>query len=64
MYQVQVPMVELNCCTEKRRKKTKIKVSRQQVEKWSSKKLSYTLHKPVRKRFSRDTTIVFYIDEL
>ena len=45
-------------------KKQKIKVSRQQVEKWLSKELSYTLHKPVRKRFSRNKTIVFYIDEL
>ena len=45
-------------------KKQKIKVSRQQVEKWVSKELSYTLHKPVRKRFSRNKTIVFYIDEL
>ena len=63
MHQVQVPMVELNRCTEKR-KKQKIKVSRQQVEKWLSKELSYTLDKPVRKRFSRNKTIVFYIDEL
>ena len=62
MHQVQVPMVELNR-TEKR-KKQKIKVIRQQVEKWLSKELSYTLHKPVRKRFSRNKTIVFYIDEL
>ena len=63
MHQVQVPMVELNRCTEKR-KKQKIKVSRQQVEKWFSKELSYTLDKPVRKKFSRNKTIVFYIDEL
>ena len=34
------------------------------MEKWLSKELSYTLHKPVRKRFSRNKTIVFYIDEL
>ena len=54
-----VPMVELNRCTEKQNKQ-KIKVSRQQVEKWLSKELSYTLHKPVRKRFSRNKTIVFY----
>ena len=40
-------------------KKQKIKVSRQQVEKWLSKELSYTLHKAVRNK-----TIVFYIDEL
>ena len=34
IHQVQVPVVELNRCTEKReRKKTKIKVSRQHVEK-------------------------------
>ena len=26
--------------------------------------MSYTLHKPVRKRFPRNKTIVFYIDEL
>ena len=58
-----VPMVQLNRCTEKK-KKQKIKVSRQQVEKWLSKELSYTLHKPVRKRFSRNKTIVFYNDEL
>ena len=46
------------------REKQKIKVSRQQVEKWLSKELSYTLHKPVRNRFSRNMIIVFYIDEL
>ena len=34
------------------------------MEKWLSKELSYTLHKPVRKRFSRNKIIVFYIDEL
>ena len=58
---VQVPMAELNRCTERRKK---IKVSRQQVEKWLSKELSYTLHKPVYKRFSRNKTIVCYINEL
>ena len=47
-----------------REAKKKIKVSRQQVEKWLSKELSYTLPKPVRKRFSRNKTIVFCIDEL
>ena len=57
-------MAELNRCTEKRRKKQKIKVSKQQVEKWLSKELSYTLNKPVRKRFSPNKTIVLYIDEL
>ena len=45
-------------------KKQKIKVSRQQVEKWLSKELSYTLHNTVRKRFYRNKTTVFYIDEL
>ena len=64
MHQVQVPMVELNRCTEKRKKNQKIKVSRQQVEKWLLKELSYTLHKPVHKRFSQNKTIAFYIDEL
>ena len=49
MHQVQVPMVELNRCTEKRKQKQKIKVSRQQLEKWLSKELSYTLHTPVPK---------------
>ena len=39
-------------------------MSRQQVEKWLSKELSYTLHKTVRKRFSQNKTIVFDIDEL
>ena len=34
------------------------------MEKWLSKELCCTLHKPVRKRFSRNKTIVFYIDEL
>ena len=34
------------------------------MEKWLSKELSYTLHKPVRKIFSRNKTIEFYIDEL
>ena len=46
------------------REAKKQKKNRQQVEKWLSKELSYTLHKPVRKRFSRNKTIVFYIDEL
>ena len=64
MHQVPVPMVELNRCTEKRQKTQKIKVSRQKVEKWLSKERSYTLHKPVCKRFSRNKTILFYIDEL
>ena len=39
-------------------------MSRQQVDKWLSKELSYTLHKPVRKRFPQNKTIVFYINEL
>ena len=60
MHQVQITMAELNRCTEKRKKK----VIRQQVEKWLSNELSYTIHKPVRKRFSRNKPIVFYIDEL
>ena len=34
------------------------------MEKWLSKELTYTLHKPVRKIISRNKTIVFYIDEL
>ena len=34
------------------------------MEKLLSKELSYTLHKPVCKRFSRNKAIVFYIDEL
>ena len=46
------------------KKTQKIKVRRQQVEKWLSKELSYTLHKPVRKGFSRNKTILFYINEL
>ena len=61
MHHVQVLLVEFNRCTEKRQK---ILVSPQQVEKWLSKELAYTLHKPLRKRFSRNKTIVFYIDEL
>ena len=63
MYQVKVYMAKLNRFTEKR-KKQKIRVSRQQVEKWLSNELSYTLHNPIRKRFSRNKTIVFYIDVL
>ena len=57
-------MAGLNRCTEKRKKTQKIKVSRQQMEKWLSKELSYTLQKPVRKKFSRNKTIGFYIDKL
>ena len=59
-----VPLMELNRCTEKRNKNQKIKVSRHQVEKWLLKELSYTLHKPVHKIFSRNKIIVLYIDEL
>ena len=61
MHHVQVPMVELNRCTEKPEKN---KVSRQQVKICLSKQLSYTLHKPVRKSYSQNKTIVLYIDEL
>ena len=61
-HQVQVPMAELNRCTEKLRKIHKIEVRRQQVEKWLSKELSSTFNKPV--RFSRNKTIVFFIDEI
>ena len=38
-------------------------MNRQQVEQWLLKELSYTSHKPVSKRFSRNKTILFYIHE-
>ena len=56
MHQFQVPLVELNRCREKRI--IFFKLSSQQVEKLLSKGLSYTLHKSVRKKFSRNKTIV------
>ena len=45
-------------------KRNKLKVTRKQVSEWLSNKLSYTLHKPVRKKFKRNKMRVFYIDEL
>ena len=45
-------------------RKQKINVTKTKVEDWLSKYLSFTLHKPVKKRFKRNKTIVFYIDEL
>ena len=35
-----------------------------EVKDWLSGKLSYTLHKPARKRFKRNRTTVFYVNEL
>ena len=40
-----------------------IRVSKKDVENWLSKKLSYTLHKPARKNFKRNRTLVFFINE-
>ena len=40
-----------------------IRVSKKDVENWLSKKLSDTLHKPARKKFKRNRTLVFFIDE-
>ena len=48
MHQVRVPYGGVESLYTEA-KNQKIKVSRQQVEKWLSKELSYTLHKPVRK---------------
>ena len=45
-------------------KRNKLKVTKKQVSEWLSNKLSYTLHKPVRKKFQRNKTRVFYVDEL
>ena len=45
-------------------KRNKLKVTKKQVTEWLSNKLSYTLHKPVRKIFQRNKTRVFYVDEL
>ena len=45
-------------------KRNKLKVTKKQVTEWQSNKLSYTLHKPVRKIFQRNKTRVFYVDEL
>ena len=52
MHKVQVPMAELNRCTEER-KNTENLSQQQQLENWVSKELFYTLHKLVRKRFSQ-----------
>lgn len=41
-----------------------VKTTKLKVQQWLSKELSYTLHKPIRKKFPRNKTIVFYIDEL
>ena len=40
-------------------KKRGIKTTKNEVADWLGKRLSYTLHKPVRKRFKRNKTIVF-----
>ena len=45
-------------------KRTRIKVSRQNVKKWLIKRQSYTLHKPARRMFKRNKTLVIYKDEL
>ena len=45
-------------------KRNKLRVTRKQVSEWLSNKLSYTLHKPVRKKFKRNKMRVFYVDEL
>ena len=41
-----------------------IKITKPEVAYWLRKRLSYTLHKPARKRFKRNKTVVFYRDEL
>ncbi len=41
-----------------------LNVTRRDVKEWLSKRQSYTLHKPARKRFKRNATVVFYRDEL
>ena len=45
-------------------KRNKLKVTKKQMTEWLSNKLSYTLHKPVRKIFQRNKTRVFYVEEL
>ena len=40
-------------------KRRGIKVTRQNVKKWLIKRQSYTLHKPARKKFKRNKTLVF-----
>lgn len=45
-------------------RKQGIEISKTQVRNWLAANLSYTLHKPARKKFKRNRTIVFYKDEL
>ena len=40
-----------------------IRVTKKNVRDWLSKKLSYTLHRPALKKFKRNRTRVFYVDE-
>ena len=44
-------------------RKRGLQITRKEVKKWLSKMQSYTLHKPTRKRFKRNRTIVFYKDQ-
>ena len=45
-------------------RKRGLRVTKNEVKDWLSGKLSYTLHKPARKRFKRNRTTVFYVNEL
>ena len=45
------------------KKEGKYKLSRKQVQEWLMKQDSYTLHKPVRRNFSRNYVIAGGIDE-
>ena len=45
-------------------KKERFTYLKNEVKEWLSKRQSYTLHKPARKRLRRNKTIVFYKDKL
>ena len=44
-------------------RKRGIRVTKKQVEEWLATKLSYTLHRPALKKFKRNRTVAFFIDE-
>lgn len=47
----------------KEARKRNIKITKDSVKKWLYDKLPYTLHKPVKRKFKRNKTIAFYIDQ-
>ena len=40
-----------------------LNVTKNNVKRWLSERLSYSLHRPARKKIKRNKTIAFYIDE-